>query len=85
MVAVTGEVDADNRAVLGEQLRSAPGDRLVIDASALSFIDSSGLSELLEVLEERQARGGEVVVRDPSPPVRRVFEIAGLTDVFQID
>ena len=77
-VVVSGEVDADNREEFGERLRQAPGRDLTIDASGLTFIDSSGLSELLAVREERVSDGGVVEVTNATGPVRRVIEIAGL-------
>ena len=55
---------------------------LVLDVSALAFIDSSGISELLRVREAMVEAGGSMVLRDPTDNVRRVLEITGLTDTF---
>jgi anti-sigma B factor antagonist len=50
---------------------------LTLDTSQLTFIDSSGLRALLRVAESLAGRGN-LVLRSPSPPVRRVLELMGL-------
>jgi len=81
-VAVSGEVDADNCAEMGAGLlpNGASAAEMVVDVSALAFIDSSGISELLRVREAMTEAGGSMVLRDPSDNVRRVLEITGLTE-----
>lgn len=84
-VVVTGEVDADNSAEFGRQLRAAPGRDLEIEASGLTFLDSSGLSELIAVREERVSDGGSVRMTGVTGPVRRVIEIAGLAETLGLE
>ncbi len=81
---VTGEVDADNCTEFGESLLDTPSesDALVVDASGLTFIDSSGISELLRVRDAVAERGQRFELRHPSPAIRRVLEITGLLDHF---
>lgn len=80
VATVTGEVDADNCNEFGSALLETPSDseRLVVDLAGLTFIDSSGISELLRVSETVGGRGQHFELRDPSPPIRRVLEITGL-------
>jgi anti-anti-sigma factor len=55
--------------------------RLVIDCSALTFIDSTGLS----VLEAASKKTGKRLVLVALPDqCRRVFEITGLDQVFEL-
>lgn len=55
-----------------------------VDLSALTFIDSSGLTALLH-LHERCARdGGQMVVSAVSRPVQRVLEITGLEQILEV-
>ena len=82
---VSGEVDADNCGELETTVREALGsDRstLLVEASQLSFLDSSGISTMLQlrnlVVEERN---GSFRLCDPTPVVRRTLEITGLLDV----
>lgn len=83
-VALSGEVDADNCAEMGAGLlqRGASTAELAIDVSALAFIDSSGISELLRVREAMVEAGGSLVLHQPTDNVRRVLEITGLTGTF---
>jgi anti-sigma B factor antagonist len=84
VVTISGEVDMSNvqsveaklRAVLGE-----PHDLVVIDLSALSFIDSSGIAALLRIAE----RVDRLEIRNPSSTVQRIIEATGLTDVLRLE
>lgn len=71
-----GELDmATAGGLTGLLLAASGGDTpLVLDFSGVSFMDSSGLRALLEGAGLPNG-GGPVVVQDPSPQVRRVFEI----------
>ena len=89
VLAVAGEVDAHNCQTLGEAVLSAASDAgshtVVIDAGALAFIDSSAISELLRVREALIEKGGHLAMRNTGQSVRRVLEITGLLDTFEID
>jgi len=84
LATVTGEMDADNCAEFSSAILSCPTDsgRVVVDLAGLTFIDSSGISELLRVDETLDERGQALVLKNPSPAVRRVLEITGLLDHF---
>lgn len=84
VATVTGEVDADNCQRFGTALldTSSKSERLVVDLSGLTFIDSSGISELLKVAKDVGERGQEFELRDPAPTIRRVLEITGLLSHF---
>jgi anti-anti-sigma factor len=71
-----GELDMATAGGLTELLLTASGGDapLVLDFSGVSFMDSSGLRALLEGAANPNG-SGPVVVQDPSPQVRRVFEI----------
>jgi anti-sigma B factor antagonist len=84
---VEGEVDADNCQELGAGIEPALTDgvdTLVIDASRLAFIDSSGITELLRIRDLMKDRGGVCRIQEPTEHVRRILEITGLGDVFAI-
>jgi anti-anti-sigma factor len=75
-VRVAGEVDVSSegrlRGRLDEALQRSPA-RLVIDASDLTFMDSSGLAALIGA-----ARQVPVELRSPTAPIRRLITLAGL-------
>jgi anti-anti-sigma factor len=83
VVYLSGELDLTSAGqfstAIDEALGSHPG-RLILDASGLSFMDSSGIVLLVSATQRVQ----EVQVRDPSPIVRRLIELTGLTQVLRI-
>ena len=86
-VAVTGEVDAHNCAELGEAIVAALPEsepRVVIDASELGFIDSSAISELLRVRQVVDDAGGSLSIQNAGTSVKRVLEITGLLETFDV-
>jgi len=87
VIAVTGELDLSAASVFSEMLRRAaeehPGG-LLIDLSNCGFIDSTGISLLLNA-SRRQTRAREgMSVLCPNPTPRRVFEITGTLDTLNV-
>ena len=51
---------------------------LVLDLSAVKFMDSSGLAVILRQSMRRRDAGGSLHIRKPSEPVRRLLEFCCL-------
>ncbi|MCU1466078.1 MAG: anti-sigma factor antagonist [Actinomycetia bacterium] len=84
VVNLVGEIDIANADALGEQLDQLIGagaDRLVVDLSALDFMDSSGIAMLLRAA----GRVDSMSVRNPTDAVRRIIECTGLADTLRIE
>jgi anti-sigma B factor antagonist len=86
-VRVTGDLDC----YTAPQLRSAlltlvdEGTRQVIlDVGSTQFVDSTGLSVLVGGLKRLRDHGGNMVVRSPTEATLKLFEITGLTSVFDV-
>lgn len=85
-VRLAGELDLDGvEAVTSAlvQLAEEGATTVLVDASALTFIDSSGLRALLS---GRQALGDvnvSLIVEHASPAVQRVLEITGTRALLQ--
>jgi anti-sigma B factor antagonist len=84
-VAIYGEVDVSAVPALVEALDAAIRDSagaFVIDLCDVEFLDSSGLSALTRAraLLGREERALAIVC--PPGPVRRLFEVAGVADMF---
>lgn len=84
VVALSGELDVAGAALLQHELDRVIADHepphLLVDLSALDFMDSTGLR--LVVLAANRARADErrfSLVRG-NPDVHRVFEITRMTD-----
>ena len=57
---------------------------LVIDLSAVRFIDSSGVGALVSVLKKARSRGRRMILAGVTPPVHSILEVIRLTAVFEL-
>ncbi len=83
VVSVGGELDVSNAETLESvvaQVCDGQPEELVFDLRELSFMDSAGIAVLLGGAR----RVPSVRLRDPTPAVRRVIEVTGLTTVLQL-
>jgi len=80
VVQVTGELDLESAQTLADVLRGLepPCDRVILDLSRLTFIDSTGLR--LAITEHRRAEldGFDFVVAGATEPILRVLRVTGL-------
>lgn len=58
--------------------------RLVVDLSKVTYIDSSGLAVLIEAMQNVEAYGGKFILAGIQANVKPIFEIARLDQVFII-
>lgn len=87
IVQITGEVDlgaVDDITRCTDEAR-ATGRRLVIEASGITFIDSSGLHALVRAVMAHQAAGHETVLRNPSPSAVRLIALTGVEGAMTIE
>lgn len=80
VVEVTGEVDLATAPRLREafQQRPAAGGLMVVDLTRVTFMDSSGLSVLLNLHREIGDAGARLAVVCPPGPARLLLEVTGL-------
>jgi anti-anti-sigma factor len=82
--ALCGELDVTGAADAEAAITAlvARGQYLVIDVSALDFLDCSALGALLRALARRG--GGDAVLAAPQPLVRRLLALTGNDEVFWV-
>lgn len=87
VVPLKGEIDLhiapSVTAALNEMIDKKP-QRLVVDLSAVSYIDSAGLAALIQAMQKVEGYGGKFVLAGLRETVRSIFEISRLDQVFQI-
>jgi anti-anti-sigma factor len=87
-IALVGDLDSHTctqlRTAYAAQIGESTVSEVVVDASELSFLDSSGIRELLEVRQDVAGNGGAFATEGVPPRVRRLLEIAGLIDVLGV-
>jgi anti-sigma B factor antagonist len=82
-VRPVGELDLATSGELDDRLRElceAGHDRIVLDLSGLSFMDSTGLRLMLSWDARSRSNGLEFVVAMPPDHVARVMALAGVRD-----
>ena len=67
------------------ELSQRDADALVLDMRAVEFLDSTGISLLIQAKQRFDAQGLRFVLRHPPPRVTAVLEIAGVAELFTIE
>jgi anti-sigma B factor antagonist len=87
VVTVRGEIHVSTAPQFSERLNEAIAAGrtcVVIDMDEVAFIDSTGLSVLLNALRRVTRRKGSLVLVVSNPTVLRLFEITRLDSTFEI-
>ncbi len=84
LVRLSGEVDLDNAVALRDALDAIIHQRrnIILDCSALSYIDSAGFHVLFRARQELQRYGCQMLVATPSPTVQYAFRIINIEKHF---
>jgi anti-sigma B factor antagonist len=87
VVAAAGEIDLYTAPQLHESLSAVIAEgaqRVVLDLSAVSFLDSTALGVLVTAIKALQPAGSELHLVCPDEKLRRIIEITGLDSVMII-
>src|SRR5688572_14914039 len=57
---------------------------VTLDFSGVDFVDSKGMSLLISLKAQLEAKDRSLALTGIRPAVRRVFEVAGLTETFSL-
>jgi anti-anti-sigma factor len=63
---------------------SRGAQRLIVDLSALTFMDSTGMQVLLSTRSVLAVRGGTLVLAAPQPVVARILELTGANKIIPV-
>lgn len=87
VIALGGEVDVYTSPRLKQEmvdLLNKGTARLIIDLSAVEYLDSTGLGVLIGGLKRARERDGDLRLICDNLRILRIFEITGLTKIFDI-
>lgn len=87
VLKLAGKLDSGSLAEIEEVLADLYQKgffKLVVDLSKVPYISSSGAGVFISALSQVRDNGGNLVLVAPAVNVREVFELLGLTQVFQI-
>jgi anti-sigma B factor antagonist len=81
-MTLTGELDLATVRVLDATLSKAAEDAMlvIVDLSALTFMDSAGLKTIATVEAQLRAANRRLEIIPGQPQVQRIFELSGLAD-----
>jgi anti-anti-sigma factor len=84
-LGVAGDLDPSSSPVLDEAVSTALArdgvEEVVVDAAGITFVDSSGLSALVNAHSDATDAGVRFVVDNPTPLCLRLFDATGLTEI----
>ena len=87
VLSLEGEIDlhiSPNVAASLNMMIEKKPKQLIVDLARVTYIDSSGLAALIEGMQNVQECGGKFALAGLQEPVRTIFEIARLDQVFRI-
>jgi anti-sigma B factor antagonist len=87
VLPLEGEIDLHVSPEVAESLRTMTAkkpQRVVVDLTKVTYLDSSGLAVLIEGMQKVQEYGGKFAVAGAQESVKHIFEIARLDQVFLI-
>jgi anti-sigma B factor antagonist len=87
LVAAAGELDLATVGDLSDRLSALDGrsaQRLIVDLTDVTFLDSTALGALLAEARTRRVQGGELVLVCDDPRTLRALEVTGLQSVFEV-
>jgi anti-sigma B factor antagonist len=83
-IIVTGEIDLATAPQLEQQLARSRG-RIVVDLRTVDFMDTTGIRVLLSQKARLEARRGHLRLLIGTDLIRRLLELSGVIDMFEID
>ena len=82
IIRVGGEIDHHSavsvRLEMDEKILAMRPARVLLELSAVDFMDSSGLGLIMGRFALVKKYGGELCVLDPSPAVMKIMRLAGM-------
>lgn len=85
LLTLRGEIDGGAKEALTTAYDDAPHDgRLVLDFSAVQYINSTGIALIVGLLARARAEGRPVAAVGLSAHYRQIFEITRIADFMEI-
>jgi anti-sigma B factor antagonist len=83
-----GELDIATIPALREEWLSViddvQPDLLVVNLSAVTFLDSTALNAVIAVHRRQREHGGRLIVSNANPRVAKIFGLTGLRDLIDV-
>ncbi len=87
-IKLRGEIDHHSascvRNEIDKEIYAKKPRGLILDMSAVNFMDSSGLGLIMGRYAVMNELGGEVIVLDPAPAIEKIMSLANMERVIKI-
>ena len=88
LASVKGEIDLHRspelRTALLSLLQTRQPKKLILNLSAVPYMDSSAIAVLVEALQKMRKTGGKIFLTNLQPRVKGLLEIARLDSIFSV-
>ena len=84
---VEGEIDINTAPEIKkafDKLICKKEPKIVVNFTRVTYVDSSGLATLVEILKNMRSYGGRMRLTNLSPKIKGLFEITKLEKLFEI-
>jgi len=84
---VEGEIDINSSPAVKksfDRLLSSKTPKIIVNLSKVTYVDSSGLATLVEILKNMRSYGGRLRLTNLSSKIKSLFEITKLEKLFEI-
>ena len=81
---VNGEINISTSPDLKKHFEKQLSKKIIVNLARVTYIDSSGLATLVEVLKKTKSQGGRLGLSGMSDKVKSLFEITKLDKLFSI-
>lgn len=89
IIELSGEIDHHSavwvRTEIDEMIAEVRPERVLMDLSGIDFMDSSGIGLIMGRHARAKAVGGVLYLRNPNERVLRIFKLAGLDKIVEIE
>ncbi len=81
---VNGEINISSSPDLRKHFEKLSSKKIVLDLEKVTYVDSSGLATLVEMLKKTKSKGGILGLAGMTDKVKSLFEITKLDKLFAI-
>ena len=86
-IALSGQLDSESAPALDQQVQNAllnGANIVILDMASLAMITSAGVGVVMKTQASLAKRGGELMMLNMQPQIKKVFEIVRLLPTLQV-
>jgi anti-sigma B factor antagonist len=86
-VTPIGEIDIMSSEELKKEIKTLIDEKkdIIINGEKIEYMDSTGLGVLISLLKKTKENDNKIVIKNLKPNIYKLFNITGLTKVFEIE